>query len=141
MSSTKEWTNIFNIPVIMVRFSIPNSKKKQNTFAIRKWLAFSTVFRKFFLLFFRETKLNPVKRSENDKNEIRIKFNTPAIMVNSIPNSKKLKYLWYPQMTFKQLENLLFQRLFGNFSFCSFTKNWVPTVFSRFSSFFFLFAY
>ena len=52
---------------------ILNSKfqKNQNTFAIRKWLAFSTVFRKFFLLFFLETKLNPVKRSENDKNEIR----------------------------------------------------------------------
>lgn len=142
MSSTKEWTNIFNIPAIMVRFWIPkNLWYPQMTFKQLGKLAFSTVFSEILLFVSSWNKIKPRQRSENDKNKIRIKFNIPAITYGNNPNSKfqKSKYLWYPQMTFKLLENLLIQRFFWKFFILFFYKK-SCTVFSRVFSWFSIFS-
>ena len=122
MSSTKEWTSIFNIPVIMVRFSIPNSKKSkylwypQMTFQTTWKLAFSTVFLgKSFV--FSHTILNPVKRSENNKNEIRIKLiqiqrsSDYGKILNSKFQKNQNTYLRYPQMTWKLVFSTVFSEI------------------------------
>ena len=86
------------------------------TFQTTWKLAFSTVFLgKSFV--FSHTILNPVKRSENNKNEIRIKLiqiqrsSDYGKILNSKFQKNQNTYLRYPQMTWKLVFSTVFSEI------------------------------